>query len=287
MERKKIKNSLKWFVKLALSGLALYIVFGKIDRVEAISIFSKIQFPYLILAIAFFNLSQIISAFRYRKFLGIAGIPISQSENIKLYYLGMFYNLFLPGGIGGDGYKIMALKKRFHKSWKPIFKATVIDRISGAVALCFLTLSMVYLNAILLNQSFKYPFLLPIVAIGLFPSFLLFLKYLFKDFTKVFLTTSSQSLTVQLAQVGCAYFILEAMQVQDSVMVGYLTLFLVSGIVAIIPFTIGGLGARELVFVYGGQFFLMVDINIAVNFGLLFFVITALSSLPGSLFEFK
>jgi hypothetical protein len=54
--------------------------------------------------------------------------------------------------------------------------------------------------------------------------------------------------------------------------------------VAVIPFTIGGVGARELVFVYAGQL-LQVDIEKAVAFSLIFFLITACSSLAGAFFD--
>ncbi len=52
----------------------------------------------------------------------------------------MFYNLFLPGGIGGDGYKIYLLQKNYQTGTKKIFGAVLADRISGMVALVVLAL---------------------------------------------------------------------------------------------------------------------------------------------------
>jgi len=37
----------------------------------------------------------------------------------------MFYNLFLPGGIGGDGYKIYLLNKLSNKSIKSLTTVTI------------------------------------------------------------------------------------------------------------------------------------------------------------------
>lgn len=62
----------------------------------------------------------------------------------------------------------------------------------------------------------------------------------------------------------------------------YLFLFLVSSIAAVIPVTIGGVGARELVYLYGHQY-LAIDEKTGVAFTLLFFLITATSSLTGVL----
>jgi glycosyltransferase 2 family protein len=51
-------------------------------------------------------------------------------------------------------------------------------------------------------------------------------------------------------------------------------------VVAVFPFTIGGVGARELTFILGYQF-LGIDQNVAVAFSLLFFLITAVVSMVG------
>ena len=50
---------------------------------------------------------------------------------------------------------------------------------------------------------------------------------------------------------------------------------------AVLPFTIGGVGARELTFILGHQY-LGVDQNAAVAFSFLFFLITAVVSLYGA-----
>jgi hypothetical protein len=34
------------------------------------------------------------------------GLKLNPKYNLRLYFLGLFYNVLLPGGIGGDGYKI-------------------------------------------------------------------------------------------------------------------------------------------------------------------------------------
>jgi uncharacterized membrane protein YbhN (UPF0104 family) len=63
-------------------------------------------------------------------------------------------------------------------------------------------------------------------------------------------------------------------------------LFLLSSVVAVLPFTIGGIGARELVFIFGADY-LLIDKNTAVAFSILFFIITAVSSLSGIFYGTK
>jgi uncharacterized membrane protein YbhN (UPF0104 family) len=60
----------------------------------------------------------------------------------------------------------------------------------------------------------------------------------------------------------------------------YMLVFLVSSLVAALPFTLGGIGARELVFLYGSRYMHLVQ-NASVTISLLFYLITALVSLAG------
>src|SRR5437773_6592381 len=80
-------------------------------------------------------LSKLFSAFRLNIYLRNIRIELPEWENIKLYWLGMFYNLFLPGSISGDGYKVILLKRKFNSSYKKTSAAVLLDRFSGLTAL--------------------------------------------------------------------------------------------------------------------------------------------------------
>jgi hypothetical protein len=280
----KQKSILKWLFKIALSAFALFLVSRKINFQEVWVIFKESSHSYLIPAFILFNLSKIISAVRYRLFIRLAGAVINSLENLKLYYIGMFYNLFLPGGIGGDGYKIYLLSRAPQHDWKELTWATVVERFSGLAALLGLLLMMIPFSSI-------YPLPVNPVISGLFGLILPFFGLYFvlllvrKLYCQRYLITSLQSIGVQFSQLVCAWFILLALGIQDN-LIEYLVLFLASSVVAVIPFTIGGVGARELLFVYAGQY-MLVDLQRAVAFTLLFFMITALSSFVGVFFNFK
>jgi uncharacterized membrane protein YbhN (UPF0104 family) len=62
-----------------------------------------------------------------------------------------------------------------------------------------------------------------------------------------------------------------------------LVIFFISSIVAILPFTIGGIGARELTFLYLLEY-IHGDVNTGVTLSVLFFIITAASSFIGIIF---
>ena len=90
---------------------------------------------------------------------------------------------------------------------------------------------------------------------------------------------------VQLLQVVSVYFILLALGIREHYL-SYLILFLLSSIATIIPLTVGGMGVRELVFLYASGS-VGLDEGMAVAVGLLFFLATALSSFAGVLIRLE
>ena len=278
---KETLKTVNWhFFKIAATTVALFFVFKKIPFSEIFEIIKETSLFFLVLGLFCFNASKVISSFRLGTFYQTISISISKLTNLKLYYLGMFYNLFLPGGIGGDGYKIYLLKQNKSGSTKQLIAATLMDRLSGLAALSFLLGIISFYSEIGNFRYFRWAGFFLIIA-----SFLtlwiighVFFPYL----KKAFLNTSVQSLGVQVAQLICSFFLLIALGVKAHYF-EYLLLFLVSSAVSVLPFTIGGVGARELVFLYGYEF-LPIEATTALAFSLLFFAITALSSLIGLVF---
>jgi uncharacterized membrane protein YbhN (UPF0104 family) len=284
LEKINKKGILKFIFKVSVSAVAIYVVIQKIDLVQTRNILLHVHVGWIFLAIIAFNLSKFISSIRLNRFFQSIQLFLPTLYNLKLYYVGMFYNLFLPGGIGGDGYKVYLLNKSHKTKLKDLISASLLDRISGLSALVFLALLLsVFLDLSFIGSWISW--VLPGILIIYYPSFYLVFKLVFGKFIKAFSVSNIYSLGVQLAQLLCAYLILKSLMVDD-LYIEYMTLFLLSSIVAVLPFTIGGVGARELVFIFGANY-LMIDKNTAVAFSILFFIITALSSFTGIFFETK
>ncbi len=282
MEKISKKGILKIFFKAAITTIAIYIVIGKIDFQETKKILFSADLTWLIIALVIYNISKIISSIRFGKIFESIELKLSTLHNIKLYYVGMFYNLFLPGGIGGDGYKVYLLNRYFNKPVKLLIAGTLLDRISGMTALVF----MAFVMSLLIDISFAHEWIyiiLILLTLLLYPVYYLVVMLLFRSFIRVFHQTNLLSVAVQGFQLLCAFFIFRSLSI-ESMYLEYLILFLVSSVVVVIPFTIGGVGARELVFVFGANY-LLIDKNTAVAFSLLFFLLNALSSLSGAFME--
>lgn len=277
----RTRKYLQVALRLLISGAALYYVLSKTD-LNSLGALLRNSNPFLlVVALVFFSLSKVMSAYRLNVFLRADEIYLENSENLRLYWLGMYYNLFLPGGIGGDGYKVYYLKKYKETPVKKSIKILLFDRVTGVLALIFMSLLIV-----IFIPEVKIGSYMSLIAVALMIlAFYLFVKRWFTEFYPHLNRTNLQSLAVQVLQLICTYIILIALGENTDIMT-YLLIFLVSSVVAVIPFTIGGVGARELTFLYAATI-LNLDIAVSVSLSLLFFLITALVSLAGILYSVR
>lgn len=256
----------------------MYFVFAKIDFTSVRELLGRCNLLLLTIGALFFLLSKVISAYRLNLFFGAEGIHIDQLINMRLYLLGMFYNLFLPGGIGGDGYKVYYLRKNTNVPVKNCIRAMIFDRATGLFALLLLCLIFAFYSS---PQFIKPWQIMLLIATSTILLYLAACKW-FEKYFRILTVTNLQSLGVQLSQVITALFILKAIG-QDQQMLLYLSVFLISSVVAVFPFTIGGAGAREITFLFASEIFhLNVETSIALS--LLFFMITVVVSFGGMLY---
>ncbi|MBT8297851.1 MAG: flippase-like domain-containing protein [Maribacter sp.] len=278
-----LRKKLITVAKVAISAILIYFIFTKVDFNEVIDIIRKTNAFYLVLAILFFVASKVLASVRLNLYFHELGVRLTQKSNLKLYVLGMFYNLFLPGGIGGDAYKGYLIKKKFDVDTKKVVSVLVLDRLSGLLLLFIYACVL----AVLLNNSWLNKFEIPIVALGILAVGIYWYlnKRFFNFVLPVFWPSFSLSAMVQLAQLICVFFILQSLSIQNSE-IAYLFIFLISSIVSVLPLTIGGIGSREVTFFYGAAL-LVLDENTSISISMVFFLISALVSLIGIAFHFK
>lgn len=278
-----LRKKLLTLLKILFSAALLYFIFTKINLREILGVLRKADASYLLAALFFFIFSKVLAAFRLNRYFHQLGIPLARASNLKLYLLGMFYNLFLPGGIGGDAYKGYLIRKKFETRTREVVSVLVLDRLSG--------LLLLFLYACLLALFSRHPGLQPWklhAGIGIPLSVLVFWylnKRLFPFALPVYRISLSYSALVQLAQLACAFLILKSLNAEGDTLL-YLFIFLVSSIVAVLPITLGGIGSRELVFYYGALW-LGLEEPTSVGISMVFFLITALVSLGGLWYHFR
>src|SRR5688572_22537830 len=96
--KKKLSNvrrGLKLLLKIGITVLCFWYISTKIDFTRAFDAFTRANWPYLFFALLFFILSKLLSAIRLNIYFSNIKLNLSPIKNLKLYWLGMFYNLFL------------------------------------------------------------------------------------------------------------------------------------------------------------------------------------------------
>ncbi|RDY60996.1 lysylphosphatidylglycerol synthase transmembrane domain-containing protein [Flagellimonas nanhaiensis] len=279
----KLRKRLITALKIIVSATLIYFIFTKIDFKDVVLTLKKSNPFYLAVAIIFFVVSKALAAFRLNLYFHEIGAKLSQASNLKLYLLGMFYNLFLPGGIGGDAYKGYVIQKQYKTGTKRVVSVLLLDRLSGMLLIFIYACILVALS----NHSFFAGIVwLAILAIPL--SAVVFwwvVKKLFSYTLPVFWQSIGYSALVQLAQLVSILCILKSLSISWNIF-EYLLVFLVSSIVSVIPLTIGGIGSREVTFLYGAKW-LGLNASTSVGISFTFFLITALISLMGIVYHFK
>ena len=277
------KTNYKWLklaLKITVSVVCIWYISTKINLAEILRIWTTSNVWFIILAIASFTFSKLLASYRLNIFFKNIGIEISEWVNVKLYWLGMFYNLFLPGSIGGDAYKVIRISKKFDIPYKKTTSAVLLDRFSGLFALLLLTSFLWFL----VFDGKYFSILIVSGAILIIPASYFGVKCFFPYFTKCFFKTYFWGVLVQLFQLVTMLCLLKALHISDNYF-EYLLLFMISSVVAVLPFTIGGLGGREMVFLWGAQL-LHLNMPVAVAASVLFYFSTVISSSFGIPFVF-
>lgn len=274
--RKKIFTTI---LKISLSVFLLYFVFNKISFKEIANTFRDVEFQFVLLSFVFFFLSQWVSANRLLFIFHKVKFNLAARSNNKLYLIGMFYNFFIPGGIGGDAYKVYILNKEFKWKIKTLTSAVFIDRFLGLTAIGILISPLSY--NILKGQYWLLLIAIAILLIIITSKY--FLSKFFGKFKSVFTKALGYSLVIQILQLASVICIMWSMDQYDQY-INYLLIFLISSVLSIFSFS--GIGVREFIF-YEASILLEIDSSIAVSIGLMFSLITALTSIFGIVLHFK
>jgi glycosyltransferase 2 family protein len=270
---------LKLVLKIAVMAVCLWYVSGKIDFAKATEVLQQSNWLLLFAALIVFIISKLISAVRLNIYFRNIGIRLSQLQNTRLYLLGMFYNLFLPGSVSGDAYKVILLTKKYAVPYKQTTAAVLLDRFSGLLGL----------GIILAAYSFilLQPVLSVILAAGSLAAvagLYFIIQRWFSFFLSSYWSTLLLGFGVQAVQVICIYIIMSAVGIETN-QTAYIFIFLVSSVVSVLPLTIGGLGIREVVFLEGASYLgLLKESSVIIS--LLFYLITLLTSATGAWYIF-
>ena len=142
------------FLWLAISLLAVGWLLKGINKEELLNAIRQARIGWLVTAIVLFGISQAALSRRWMALLKPHQVVISFWQAVKLTFLGLFYNNFMPGSVGGDLLKGWYVTHHCPKERKLHAALSVlIDRLLGLSG----TVLLGSCAATLITQKFTLP----------------------------------------------------------------------------------------------------------------------------------
>ena len=266
-----MKNKIFSILQIVITVFFVYFTVSNLDLSKLFEVLNNINILYLIIAASIYFSSQIISSERLRYILNDNKFIISFKQNFTLYLIGLFYNFFIPGGIGGDAYKSFLMNKKFNWKLSKVVKLLLLDRLIGLGVLCCILIGLY--EIIFLNFNFIF-LILTLCFLSIIGYYMV--KLIFKN-QNIFWKSFLYSLASHTIQFISLFIILYSLGIEDSYF-EIIIVFILSSIFSV--FSFGGIGIREYIFLSSASI-LSFSPELAASIGLLFTISAAMSSLPG------
>ncbi len=284
-------------IRIGISaGLLIWLLF-RFDLRGVFTYFEDLKISVWAVAFLMILFAQVLSSIRWWTLANTFSFPGRWPTYLGFYYVGMFFNLFLPTGIGGDLFKVHFLSREEGRRLLAAF-TVVGDRLFGLIAMLLMGAAAVKLWPDLLPKPFTdFLFIsslmvlaalagLPILqrAIrGIWPGVSRHLEGLFLLWRKPkrLLCILGLSFCLQALGMGAVALLGAGIGIKLPLPFYFASLPLV-GIITLIPISFNGIGVREGAFVY---FFGLKGIAAepAFGLGLLFFSVQVALSLLGGI----
>jgi len=263
----------------------------------------------VLLSLLVFIISNFLGALQWYLLLQVKKIKISFKQALSYYHVGLFFNNFLIGNVGGDALRILDVRRQVGKD-KGVLSTVFFDRFTGFFALSSLALLsawfvahrlvagtavytilvifLLWFAAILFMFYKKFARLFAWIFRLLLPESLHVKAKAFYDSINEFRTKKrlllhvyALSLLIQTLRILTHYLAARAVGAQAGLHYFFLFIPIVATI-ASMPISIGGLGVREQSAV---ALFSQINVPSAqtVTFEFLAYLIGIVASLPGGL----
>ena len=291
----RIKSCLKTLFRAAVSITLLVWLFQRVDLKEVISSFGVIPAGTWFSAFLLYLVSQVLSSARWSVLSRALGFGGRFLTYVKFYFVGMFFNLFLPSAIGGDVLKAFFLSRGGNSRLKATY-SIFCDRIIGLWAMFVLGAGAVIIAPGMLPDRFGMLLLASSAAMCLAVCFMPLIRDLLRKVFPVFyerlgfvmvywerprslVVAFLLSLTLQFCGMYAVYLLALGLGLNCRPEF-YFAAFPLVAILTILPISVSGLGIREGGFVY----FLglkQVPPEKAIVLSLAFFAVQAAAALLG------
>jgi hypothetical protein len=154
-----MKRHLSTLLKIAVTIIGLILVFRQIDGEALKQTLLQADLAWVGVAFLLVSLSLVWRAYRWLMLLRGLGSQVPFRRLIKLYYVGSFFNAFLPSGFGGDVVRVVEVNRELDLN---VATGTVVlDRLTGLTTQFILALFLLPFRAATIP-----PLLIGLIIVG-------------------------------------------------------------------------------------------------------------------------
>jgi len=134
-----VKKVFLFLLRIAVSGGILYFIFSRsnLNFQEIVKIIGGIHRSSLYLAVLAYGVIFLLGSLRWKILLEAHRIRLTFPRILQLFFIGLFFNNFLPSLTGGDIVKAYYVSKETSKRAEAVM-TIIVDRGIGLFALLFL-----------------------------------------------------------------------------------------------------------------------------------------------------
>lgn len=126
-------------IKVGITAVGLAIVFFTVPVDKLVASFDEIGWGWLALSFLLMTASLVVRAGRWLVLLRGLGVSIGLGRLVELYFVGNFFNAFLPSGFGGD--VVRAVEAAQEVAPAVAAGTVIVDRLTGLMMLFLLALA--------------------------------------------------------------------------------------------------------------------------------------------------
>jgi len=132
-------------LKIAVSAGFMVFLLRRTPPAELFRLLRGLEPLTLSAAVVCFFISNVLGALQWHLLLAASGIALTFPLTFRFYFVGLFFNNFLPANIGGDAVKVWDVA-RVGGGVYQVIAVTLLDRLLGIFSLCLLaTMAALYL----------------------------------------------------------------------------------------------------------------------------------------------
>jgi glycosyltransferase 2 family protein len=129
----RVRRGLATGIKIGVTALGLFLVLNNLDLTALAGLIGSVNLLWMAVGAGLLLISLVVRAFRWQIILRGVGSSIRFNRLVELYFVGSFFNAFLPSGIGGD--VVRAAEAAQDVEPQIAVGSVLVDRLTGLMAL--------------------------------------------------------------------------------------------------------------------------------------------------------